>query len=240
MRLAKLGGLTVRVVGGVDGDGAGDGPVVVLLHGFGAPGDDLVPLGRALSMSPDVAPLHARLVLPEAPMDLGPRYLGGRAWWWIDLDARMRREAQGKRDIAEVPEGLDAARALVDAALDEAQSAFGAPPARLVLGGFSQGAMLALDVALRSSRPLGGLVLLSGTHIAAREWEPRIAARDGLPIFMSHGQDDPILPFSVAEGLRDTLRAGGMAVDWAPFRGGHGIPPSVLERACAFLGRVLA
>ncbi len=56
---------------------------------------------------------------------------------------------------------------------------------------------------------------------------------------MSHGQDDPLLPFSVAEGLRDALIARGIPVDWVPFRGGHGIPSSVVDGLTAFLRRVL-
>jgi phospholipase/carboxylesterase len=234
MRFVKVGDLDVRIAGGEDGDGGGAGPVIVLLHGFGAPGADLVPLGRALG-----APGGTRFVFPEAPIDLGPQYRGGRAWWWIDLEERMRRQALGERDIAEVPEGLDAARTKVDALLGELEDTLHPTPGTMVLGGFSQGAMLALDVALRSARPLAGLVLMSATHIAAREWAARFDARRGLHVFMSHGRDDELLPFSVAEGLCGTLVANGLPVEWVPFRGGHAIPSNVLDRASVFLRRVL-
>jgi phospholipase/carboxylesterase len=236
MKQRKLGGLDVRIAGGTDREGAGEGPAVVLLHGFGAPGDDLVPLWRVLA-----APAGTRFVFPEAPLDLGMPYGGGRAWWWFDLEERMRRQAIGQpRDIAEVPEGLDTARAKVDALLDEMQRELRPPPGKVVLGGFSQGAMLALDVALRSPRPLAGLVLLSGTHIAAREWSARFEHRRGLPVFMSHGQGDELLPVAIAEGLRDALTASGIPVEWVAFRGGHGIPSNVVDGVSAFLRRVLA
>jgi phospholipase/carboxylesterase len=236
MKLTKLGDLNARITGGTDREGAGTGPVVVLLHGFGAPGDDLVPLWRTLA-----APRGARFVFPEAPLDLGPRYMGGRAWWPIDLEARMRREAMGeRRDIAEVPDGLEAARAKVQALLGEVDRALQPPPGKLVLGGFSQGAMLALDVALHSPHALAGLVLLSGTHIAARDWADRFEARRGLPVFMSHGRGDELLPFAISEGLRDTLTTHGLAVEWVAFQGGHGIPPGVVDGVGAFLNRVLA
>ncbi len=131
------------------------------------------------------------------------------------------------------------ARPMVDELLTEIERTLAPPPGKVVLGGFSQGAMLSLDVALRTTHPLAGLVLMSGTHIAADEWAPRLEARQGLPVFMSHGTADPLLRFAVAEGLRDTLVASGIPVEWVSFRGGHGIPPEVLDKVGAFLGRVL-
>ena len=234
MKVTKLAQLDARIAGGTDREGGGEGPVVVLLHGFGAPGDDLVPLWRVLA-----APPGTRFVFPEAPLDLGDRSLG-RAWWWIDLEERMRRQEFGeKRDTTEVPEGLDVARAHVEAFLDALEGALRPPRGKIVLGGFSQGAMLGLDVALRSARPLAGLALLSGTPVATEEWAKCFDGRRGLPIFMSHGQDDPILPFDLAGELRDTLASHGMSVEWVPFRGGHGIPSNVVDGLGAFLRRVL-
>jgi phospholipase/carboxylesterase len=235
MRTTQLGDLTARIAGGTDGDGGGEGPVVVLLHGFGAPGDDLVPLWRPLG-----APRGTRFVFPAAPIDLGPQAMGGRAWWWIDIEERMRRQALGmKRDLSEVPEGLEAARIAVEGCLAAVDALLHPAPGKLVLGGFSQGAMLSVDVALRSARPLAGLVVLSGTHLAADQWGARMDARQGLPVFMSHGEVDELLPFAIAEGLRDALAAHALPVEWVPFRGGHGIPPVVVDRAGAFLRRVL-
>jgi phospholipase/carboxylesterase len=236
MKLTKLADLDARITGGTDRDGGGEGPVVVLLHGFGAPGDDLVSLARVLG-----APAGTRFVFPEAPVSLGAEYAGGRAWWWIDLTERMRRRALGAGvEIDEVPEGLEAARAKVEALLGAVEDTLRPPPGKVVLGGFSQGAMLSLDVALHSERALAGLVLMSGTHIAAKEWAARFERRRGLPVFMSHGQTDELLPFPVAEGLRGTLGGHGIAVEWVPFRGGHGIPPNVVDGVSAFLRRVLA
>lgn len=238
MKTRKLGGLDVHIAGGTDREGGGHGPVVVLLHGFGAPGDDLAPLWRTLA-----APPGTRFVFPEAPLELGPLGFpgGARAWWFLDLEARLRRQALGEpRDEAEVPEGLAGARAAVDRMLDDVQGELRPAPGKLVLGGFSQGAMLSLDVALRTPRALAGLVLLSGTHIAAREWAPLLEGRRGLPVFMSHGQSDELLPFAVSEALRDTLVASGLPVQWVAFRGGHGIAPSVVTGVGEFLNRVLA
>jgi phospholipase/carboxylesterase len=231
MRTTQIADLRVHIAGGADRDGGGDGPIVVLLHGFGAPGDDLVSLWRTLA-----APVGTRFVFPEAPIDLGGAYGNGRAWWYIDLEARMRRQAQGRPpDPRDIPEGLDAARSKVDALLGELAGVLGAPPAKIVLGGFSQGAMLSLDVALRTAHPVGGLVLMSGTHIAADEWAARYDHLRGVPVFMSHGRDDELLPFAVSDALRGELESRGLPVKWMPFRGGHGIPWEVLDAVGAFL-----
>ncbi len=223
MRQLKLGTLTAHVTGGTDREGGGTGPVVVLLHGFGAPGTDLVPLWRELAVPHDV-----RFVFPEAPLDLG---FGGRAWWHIDMARLQERfsKAGVERLIAEVPPGIDSAREALLELLTTLERDWGARPEQTVIGGFSQGAMLATDVVLRTSRAFGGLALLSGTLISHAEWLPLMSARRGLPVLQSHGRADPVLPFALAERLRDELVAAGLPVEFIPFNGGHGIPGSVLE-----------
>ncbi len=137
-------------------------------------------------------------------------------------------------------------------------------PERLVLGGFSQGAMLALDVALhyfsatgvagpRSATGVAGprsatgagpratkpaaLLLMSGTLLAEAEWGPRMAALAGVPVVLSHGKADQLLPFEIAELLRDRLSDAGAVVEWVPFVGGHEIPRAVLGAAATLLAR---
>jgi phospholipase/carboxylesterase len=239
MKVEQLAGLTVRLTGGTDGRGGGDGPVVVLLHGWGAPGDDLVPLGHEID-----APRGARYVFPEAPLVLqtgfGPSSASGRGWWMLDIEKRQREIAAGRaRDLSrEVPKGLAEARVKVIALLDELERRAGAK--QIVLGGFSQGAMLACDVALHAGRPLAGLVMLSGTLLAADEWTPLMPKRKGLRVFQSHGSMDQLLPFFMAESLRDLLLQAGLAVEWVGFRGGHEIPEMVLNKLGGFLRTVLA
>jgi phospholipase/carboxylesterase len=238
MRTETFGGLRTRIVGGTDGKGGGDGPVVVLLHGFGAPGEDLVPFGTALGLPRDV-----RFVFPAAPLSLDDQGMfGGRAWWHIDMERLQLAIMTGRaRDLSkEVPEGLSVARERVLALLGEVEKKLGAPYERIVLGGFSQGAMLACDVALHADRQVGGLILLSGTFLCEQEWRPRMAERRGLRVFQSHGAVDPLLPFELAERLRDALVEAGLDLDWIAFRGGHEIPPAVLARLQTFLRSLTA
>lgn len=232
MRETTFGGLDVRITGGPDRDGGGDGPVVVLLHGFGAPGDDLVSLWRVLDV-----PREVRFVFPAAPLTFDTGFGLGRAWWMIDMERMHRAILSGLlRDLsAEVPEGLAEAHAKLVAMLDEMQASLGVTGERTVLGGFSQGAMLSLDVALRTERPLGALALMSGTLIAEAEWTPLLSRRTGLRVMQSHGSSDPMLPFSIAERLRDLMKGAGMQVDWVPFRGGHEIPPTIVDHLSALV-----
>ena len=111
---------------------------------------------------------------------------------------------------------------------------------RIVLGGFSQGAMLSCDVALRSDRPLAGLALLSTTLLCRQIWEPRMAQRKGLPVLQTHGSRDELLPFEAAVALRDLLRTAGCEVDWVEFNGGHEVPASVLDGLSKLIGTCVA
>ncbi len=226
----EIAGLTARVVERV----ANPQLTVVLLHGFGAPGDDLVALGQYIA-----AP--ARFVFPEAPIELGGLYGDSRAWWRLDL-ARLEEEMRtgAIRDRrSEVPEGLEAARTQLLEFLEQLEERYSLENNQLVLGGFSQGAMLALDVALHREVAPAGLVLLSGTLLAQAIWETRMTKLAHVPVFQSHGMHDQLLPFSIAELLRDEMRAAGANVEWCAVHGGHEIPPSVLDGVTKLLATLL-
>jgi phospholipase/carboxylesterase len=216
----EIAGLTVRITGPADAT-----TTCVLLHGFGAPGDDLVPLAHELDAR------TTRFVFPAAPLELGGMYGDSRAWWLLDLEKLERDLAAGTpRDRrSEIPAGLHAVRDQLSRVLDQLIVKFQIE--RLVLGGFSQGAMLALDVALHRQTKPSALLLMSGTLLAESEWAPRMASLAGVPIVQSHGKADQLLPFSIAELLRDQLTAAGAKVEWVPFVGGHEIPRAVLAAA---------
>lgn len=232
MRCETWTGLEVRIVGGPDREGGGAGPVVLLMHGFGAPGDDLVALWRMLDVPEDI-----RFVFPAAPLVLNLGFGESRAWWMLDMERLTQKRAQGDWDelTKEIPVGLHSARDQLLRFLDEMESRLPGPAQHLVIGGFSQGAMLACDLVLRTKRPLAGLVLLSASVIARDDWVSLIPNRQGLRVFQSHGTDDPLLSCHVAQQLRDALTAGGIDVEWHEFRGGHEIPMQVLDRLGHFI-----
>ena len=236
MREEQLSGLWTRITGGTDGKGGGNGPVVILLHGFGAPGDDLVSLADVLNV-----PTGTRFVFPEGPLSLsfGPR--DARAWWLIDMARIAADQAAGRvRDLSQdIPKGLAPARETMLAFLKEVEHKFGADPRKIVLGGFSQGAMLSCDVILRAAQPYAGLIQLSGTLLAMKEWAPLLQKRKNLPVFQSHGMQDELLPYVGAERLRDTLTHAGLSVEWYSFRGGHEIPRAVLQRLGPFITKAV-
>ena len=232
MRHEHWAGLDVCITGGLDRQGGGEGPLVVLLHGFGAPGNDLVALWSYLN-----APEEVRFLFPAAPMQLDMGFGDARVWWMLDMKRITQARAQGQWDALsqEIPRGLAPARQQIIELLAFATETLSVQPGSLVLGGFSQGAMLATDLVLHSDIPFAGLALLSGTLIAKHEWLPRLPNRQGLPVFQSHGIDDPILAFSMARQLREHIQTAGLPVSWVEFRGGHEIPVQVLEGLGTFL-----
>ncbi len=236
MRTELLGGLKVRLTGGTDGHGGGNGPCLILLHGFGAPGDDLVPLADVMAM-----PKGTRVLFPEGPLSLSFGYGDARAWWLIDMVRLEADRAAGRvRDLsAEVPRGLPPVRETFEQFLNHLPKVLPIDYRKTVIGGFSQGAMLSCDMVMRTAIPFAGLVQLSGSLLAKQDWRPSVSKRAGLPVFQSHGMQDPILPYVMAERLRDELTKEGLSVEWHAFKGGHEIPALVLDRLSAFITKLL-
>lgn len=209
---------------------------VVLLHGYGAPGTDLVGLERAID-----APEGTRFVFFQAPNTIdgtsGPN--AGRAWWHIDMmELQIARMTGQNEALAEsTPAGISEACAFLDEALLALQTEFGLDWSALVIGGFSQGAMLSCDWALRSPHPIEALLQLSGTMISETEWRELMLKRAPLRVFQSHSPDDQVLPFVLAERLRDAMQEAKLTTTFVEFRGGHGIASSVTDALSAFLSR---
>jgi len=218
------GGLTVARVGRMRDDERG-GTAVVLLHGWGAAGDDLVPFAHELE-----AP-HTRFFVPAAPL---PEVGGGRAWWHLDPEDRPRHAWDD-----EVPAGYQphrhvlAARAAVQTILRTITAKFALEV--LAVAGFSQGAMLSLDVALAADPPVDRVAALSGV-LLTESVPALLTPRTRRPaVFASHGRQDPVLQFRAGEIAKELLVKHGYAVTWRPFDGGHEIPAEIVEGLRGFL-----
>lgn len=234
---AVWGGLNCHVLDDLP-DRATPQSAVVLLHGFGAPGTDLVGLAEALGEIVPALAATTTFVFPEAPLSLEELGLpGGRAWWPLNLARLQSQLASGRfEDVRrEKPPGLHATRAAVHEVLIQLSEVTGVAPGRIVLGGFSQGAMVAMDAATSTDQPLGGLALLSGAVVNEDEWRAGARFRTTLPVFQSHGQWDEVLPYITAEWLREIWTSVGNAPTFVRFNGGHGIPWDVLTRLAAWL-----
>lgn len=234
-----LAGLRCHVV--QDGpEGASPARLVVLCHGYGAPGHDLVGLSAETARLSRGAGGPTRFLFPHAP-DALEEFPGGqaRAWWAINFE---RLQAAQSGDVAtlerlreDVPEKLPKARRALMALIDEALRQTKLPTSKLILGGFSQGAMLATDVALRLDEAPAGLAVLSGTVINESDWRKRAPQRAGLRVLQSHGRYDPILPFREAERLRQLLTEAGLKVEWVPFDDVHTITGEVVRHLANFI-----
>ena len=198
---------------------------MVVLHGWGAPGDDLVPLAEALQR-PGV-----RFFVPAAPL---PEMGGGRAWWHLDPNARPPHASSDQlpRGFQPTP-AVVAARAAVQALIATVVDRYA--PTTVALVGFSQGAMLSIDVALAGAPGVDLVVAMSG--VLLMDSVPALTApHPSHPRFLlSHGRRDPVVPFSNGERAKELLEKHGFSVTWRPFDGGHEIPPPVLAEVDRFL-----
>jgi phospholipase/carboxylesterase len=217
---------------------AGAGPLpFVLLHGYGSSAAEWIPFTSTIRL-----PSDRRFVLPEgtettAPPD-GPA--NGRAWWRLGLDAH-RRASDGLPDLAAInPPGLASSDRRIRVLLDELATSGRYPRQRQMLAGFSQGAIIAADVAFTTDEPLEALVLLSPTFVNETAWRNGMPGRRGLRVFVAHGRRDRILPFDVAMRLQQAMRDAGLQVTWFPFEGDHDIPAEVVTALNTFLASPVA
>ncbi len=201
-----------------------DAPWIIFFHGYGADANDLFSLGEMISTKKTYNWLFPNGNL-EVP--IGPAWMG-RAWWNIDMMEIQRAAERGEtRDFSkDSPKGMDKAYDLAMEMIRQLK----VPWNKIILGGFSQGAMLATELYLRAPETPAGLVMMSGTLVNQEKWKPLIPARAGQRFFQSHGQMDQVLGFKQAQQLETLLTQNGMKGTLLGFRGGHEIPGQVLQK----------
>lgn len=210
----------------------GDNPTatVVWLHGLGADGNDFVPIVDELGL-PDNLPV--RFVFPHAPM-MPVTINGGhvmRAWYDVSFDGVEKRPDE---------RGIRASQAAIEALLAREKSR-GIAADRIVLAGFSQGGAITLHAGLRQAERLAGLMVLSSyLPLAGSLASERTEANASTPIFMAHGQDDPVIAIELAERSVGQLIGLGYDVEWHDYPMQHSVCLEEIAHIGAWLKKVLA
>jgi phospholipase/carboxylesterase len=202
---------------------------VIWLHGLGADGNDFVSIVRELKL-PDSMPV--RFIFPHAPMR--PVTINGgfvmRAWY--DL-------AQGSSGLNSSESDIRASQIDIEKLIAREISR-GQSSDRIILAGFSQGGVIALHVGLRYEKKLNGIMALS-TYLAMPDLLEKEAspANKTIPIFMAHGDQDNVIPMSMAEKSRDALLKLNYKVGWHAYPMQHSICMEEIEAISAWLQQQL-
>lgn len=225
---ASLGGLDCVV------ENSGQSRCVVLFHGFGADFTDLVPLADFIDPEGEWT-----WIFPNGPseVDLGG-HMTGRAWFPISMAELEQSLATGvPRDYGSVEE-RPPAQLLKDLKMfvDEIATTYD----EVVLGGFSQGGMIASHMAAVAGPKLKGLMLLSTVLLNQKALETSLEGVPPRPFFQSHGSRDPLLHIKFGQNLYQFLKKRGWQGSWSEFVGGHEIPIPVLLKARDFLHKLVS
>jgi phospholipase/carboxylesterase len=116
----------------------------------------------------------------------------------------------------------------------------GIGPERTVLGGFSMGSVMSYALGMAGERPApAGILAFSGFIPTVEGWQPELAERTGLPVFIAHGRRDPIMDVSFARKARELLEAAGLKVDYHESDAAHHIDPEHVPLAANWLLHVV-
>lgn len=195
--------------------------VFIGLHGLGADGYDFQSIAKLLSF-PDN--FRAKMIFPHAPQI--PVTINNKQIMpaWYDIKASIPDREVDKRSVD------DSHRRLIQ--LIEAEMRNGIHSKKIILAGFSQGGALACEIALQFHKPLGGLIILSSYLLYPEKVKlNRISSvnRD-IPIFMAHGRQDDVVPFSLAEQHQKLLEEKKYNITWKSYENlNHGVCQEELD-----------
>ncbi len=197
--------------------------LVVLLHGVGADGADLITLSQAMGQ----ALPNARFIAPNGPepCDMAPM-----GYQWFSLSDRNPETMLA---------GVHRSAPLIDAFIDEELARDGLEDHQLALLGFSQGTMMSLHVAPRRPKAMAGVLGFSGALLAAEKLAAEVVSRP--PTLLVHGDADPVVPVQALNAAVAGLKAAGLPVEGMVRPGlPHGIDPEGIARGSAFLAKAFA
>jgi phospholipase/carboxylesterase len=209
---------------------------IIWLHGLGADGHDFVPMVDELKL-----PVAVRYIFPHAPMR-AVTINGGfvmRAWYDITSpppSTIIRAGSDAQQDSAGIRSSQAAIEALIAREVEH-----GIAPGNIILAGFSQGGAIVLHTALRQRTALRGVMVLSAylplVESAAKEIR---ANTKSTPVFMAHGRNDPVIPYTLGEASKEVLQEFGYTVEWHEYAMQHTVSDAELRDIEAWLNRQLA
>lgn len=203
---------TVEVQGGDEPQGS-----VIWLHGLGADGHDFEPVVPELGL---VDTLRLRFVFPHAPFRPVTINAGMTMRAWYDV---LTLDRGGPQDEAGIRESSRMLEMLIEREHEQ-----GIPFDQIVLAGFSQGGAIAMHTALRYGQRLAGLLALSSWMPLAERFGAEVtdnaaAQPRELPVFMAHGELDPMLPIALGREAREILERAGYKVEWHEYPMAHAV-----------------
>jgi phospholipase/carboxylesterase len=206
------------------GPRAGGAPtqLVVICHGLGASGQDVIDLAYAWA----AALPHALFAAPDAPEPF-PGTAFGRRWWDV-----------GDRAPATMIAGVRRARQALDRFLDAELARLALPPDACALFGFSQGAQTALFTGLRRPVAPRGILAFSGALLDPASLAGEMTHRP--PVLLVHGEQDDIVPAARSHEAEAVLRAAGVPVETLYAAYDHRLTPAGISTGALFLQRVFA
>ena len=218
------GGLSPRTKG--EGAPRGDdcAGTLIWLHGLGADARDFEPIVPLLNLA---QPL--RFVFPDAPVRPVTLNAGMemRAWYDIDPGSPLGGQTDIDESVRQVKEIVDR------------EAAGGSPFGQIVLAGFSQGGVIALELGLSENRSLAGIMALSTyVHDHERLVDRVSLASIDVPILMAHGLADPMIPITRAITSREALLALNYRVEWRQYAMGHQVCPEEIADIGNWLNRI--
>ncbi len=194
-------------------------PMVVLIHGRGADMNDLA----------DVAPMldaagGCRFVFPNAPKPFEPYPGMAMGWTWFEGWPPLH-------------DSVVESRAEMLRFLEEATQKYPTPDGKLVVAGFSQGALMSLDSGLRATPKPAGIIAMSGGLY--EQDLPDLRNHAGLPVLIAHGSADEVVPVTYARRARHVLETAGLDVEYHEYPMGHQVAAEESAVVRGFLERVL-
>jgi phospholipase/carboxylesterase len=195
-------------------------PMVILIHGRGADARDLADLAPVLD-----TPSGCRFIFPNAPKPFEAYPGMAFGWTWFD-------------GWPPIHESVVESREILLRFIDQVTERYPTPEGKLVVAGFSQGALMSFEAGLRTAKPLAGIIALSGGLYEADL--PDLSSRQRTPVLIAHGSNDDVVPANYGRRARRLLEDAGLEVEYHEFPMAHQVVQEEIEVVKSFLTRVFA